>query len=107
MVDSQEKESKNPSLETRDETKRLLREYYQRLTKLGIETIERGTRLQHAKWMCLVAEGIDDAERANRWLGFVQGWLVVENIFSIDECRAHTRNGRVTTDDGTRRNKSL
>ena len=97
-----ENESKKPYLETSPETRRLLRDYYQLLAKLGIETIERGTRLQHAKWMCLFAEGnIEDEVKANRWLGFVQGWLVVENIFSLDDARTHSREGRIPK-DGTR-----
>jgi len=90
-------------LETSPETRRLFREYFQMLGNLGVETIERGTRLQHAKWMCAFAEGnIEDEVRANRWLGFVQGWLIVENLYSLDECRAHSRNGRIDADDRTR-----
>lgn len=88
--------SKNRYSETTDETRRLLREYYRVLVKLGVDTIERGTRLQHAKWMCTFAEGsIKDEAKANRWLGFIQGWLIVENIFSLDECMEHSRNGKI------------
>lgn len=80
----------------------MLRGYYRVLSKLGIETIERGTRLQHTKWMCIYAEGnIDDEVKANRWLGCIQGWLMVENIFSLDECMKHSRQGKVIDDDET------
>lgn len=96
MDESRENESKRISLETSAETRRLFMEYYQLLSKLGIDTIERGTRLQHCKWMCAYAEAsIDDEVRANRWLGFVQGWLIAENIFSLDECRLHSREGKI------------
>ncbi len=103
-----ENESKKTSLETSDETRKLFREYYQLLGKLGIETIERGTRLQHTKWMCVFAEAnINDEVKANRWLGWVQGWLVVENIFSLDETRAHSRDGKIIQDDRTRQHEPL
>lgn len=79
-------------------TRKLFSDYFAHLDDLGIDAIERGTRLQHAKWMCEHAEwGISDEAKANRWLGFVQGWLIVENIYSLDECRAHSKNGRATT----------
>ena len=96
MDGSRENEFKKVSLETTNETRKLLREYYQKLNHLGVETIERGTRLQHAKWMCIYAEGnIEDEVKANRWLGFIQGWLIAENIYSLDECREHSRNGTI------------
>ena len=69
----------------------LLRKYYMRLAELGIETVERGTRLQHVKWMCLKAEGHEDIEKLNRWLGWIQCTLDYEGISSLTETIAHTR----------------
>lgn len=81
--------SKNNSSD--EAVQRLLRRYYKHLTDLGIETVERGTRLQHAKWMCLKAEGHEDSGKMNRWLGWIQGWLVAENVYGLDEIIVQTR----------------
>lgn len=87
-----EKESRSLSSE---DTNEILRGYYMHLGELGIETRERGTPLQHAKWMCLCAESIESEERKNRWLGFIQGTLFMSGVFGIDECRAHVRDRKV------------
>jgi len=84
-----ENESRNRSSE--EAARNLLRAYYKRLAELGIETVERGTRLQHAKWMCLKAESIEDVPKMNRWLGWIQGWLVAENIYGLNEIIDQTR----------------
>jgi hypothetical protein len=49
----------------------------------------------HALWMCreattFVVEGRLD--KAERWLGFVQGALWILGVFSIDEMREHVRS---------------
>jgi hypothetical protein len=72
MASEMESESKKDSSSSGDPERALLRKYYKRLTELGIETIERGTRLQHAKWMCLKAEGHESDKKINRWLGWIQ-----------------------------------
>jgi hypothetical protein len=96
MESKTEKESKKTCLEISPKTRRLLRDYYNILDRLGIKSVERGTRLQHMKWMCGFAEnGIEDEVKANRWLGWIQGWLVVENIFGLEEVMDHSRNGRI------------
>jgi hypothetical protein len=83
-------EFKNLSFEE-DAERNLLRKYYKRLTELGVETQERGTRLQHIKWMCLKAEGFDNTKKMSRWLGWIQAWLVVENIYGLTEIMNQTR----------------
>jgi len=88
------KENESKSLSS-DDTDKLLREYYKYLGDLDVETRERGTPLQHVKWMLLFAESIDDNIRKNRWLGFVQGVLFMSGVFSIDECRCHVRERKV------------
>lgn len=87
-----EKQSKNLSS---DELDILLQQYFRLLGQLNIETIERGTPLQHAKWMCLIAESVDDIDKKNRWLGFIHGILFMSHIFSIDEMRNHIKEGSV------------
>jgi hypothetical protein len=89
MVTETESESKKNS-SSGDPERNLLRKYYKRLTELGVETIERGTRLQHAKWMCLKAEGHEDEGKMNRWLGWIQCTLDYEGIFSLPETIEHT-----------------
>jgi len=85
-----EKESKKTCSESESE-RRLLRKYYKHLNELGVDTRERGTRLQHAKFMCLKAESFPDGKKLSRWLGWVQGMLVTENIYGLAEVIEHTR----------------
>jgi len=33
----------------------------------------------------------NDTDKMNRWLGFVQGYLWAQNIFSVDQLREQTR----------------
>ncbi len=84
-----------------DPERSLLRKYYKRLTELGIETVERGPRLQHAKWMCLKAEGHEDVGKINRWLGWIQCTLDYEGVFSLPETIEHTRK-EMREYDGTK-----
>lgn len=86
------KQYKNPSSERLDH---LLQQYFRLLGQLNIETIERGTPLQHAKWMCLIAESVEDVGKKNRWIGFIHGVLFMSNIFSIEEMRTHITEGNV------------
>jgi len=53
-----------------------------------------GTRFQHLRWMCqeipkIIAE--DKMDKANRWLGFLQGGLWATNLKTIDEMRDDNR----------------
>ena len=56
---------------------------------------ESGTRLEHTRWMCRqIADDFvanDKIEKANRWLGFIQGVLWIEGIFTIAQLREHSR----------------
>ena len=102
MDELTESESKSVCLTTSNKTRRLVRGYNRKLGELGVQAIRRGTRLQHVKWMCLHVEGnIEDEIKANRWLGWIQAWLTAENIFSLEECMQHSRQGKVTDDAGT------
>jgi hypothetical protein len=75
---------------------------------------EYGEVLSYAHWMCLQCQQIvekavipsskntcwdhwapiidsNETEKAMRWLGFIQGVLWMESIYSIDEMREHNR----------------
>lgn len=66
--------------------------YHTRLGELGVKEIKRGTRLQHAMWMCHELTSFSDREKKSRWIGFIQGYLVCEGVYTIDECRKHVVN---------------
>ena len=60
-------------------------------------------RLSHARWMCgrateFIIEG--RVEKADRWLGFIQGVLWCEGRFSIGEMRDHNRDACPPPPDG-------
>jgi hypothetical protein len=72
--------------------------YYEYLHSSGVKPVQNGERREHCMWMCkqvLTDGSAFGDEKASRWLGFVQGWLVVEGDFSIDDCRDHCRSGSV------------
>lgn len=46
------------------------------------------SRVKHLRWMLATMPGLS-AEKANRWLGFVQGVLFALDYYTIDELRAH------------------
>lgn len=62
--------------------------------KHNIKAKERGEDLEHCLWMLeqMNTFGKRDRDKINRWLGFVQGILYRENLFTIDEMRDHVRN---------------
>jgi hypothetical protein len=48
--------------------------------------------LWHVYWMLGQMKGmVEDSEKFARWLGFVQGVLWMEGLYSIDELREHNR----------------
>ncbi len=55
---------------------------------------DRQTVMAHVMWMCSTAlkelEENNDRDKANRWLGFIQGVLFCVGHYTIDEMRAHT-----------------
>ena len=52
-----------------------------------IEEQDSVCKLCHVKWMCRQAMTFlpGKADKANRWLGFIQGALWCEEVFSIEE----------------------
>lgn len=60
--------------------------------------IEFWDTYRHAWWMCLEAQTYitsGRAEKAMRWLGFVQGVLWARSIYSIDELAEHNKPDEV------------
>lgn len=58
--------------------------------------VQGGKKLNHAHWMAYEAKTVFievevRIEKANRWLGFIQGVLWAENVFTIEELKAHNR----------------
>jgi hypothetical protein len=51
----------------------------------------RETSLRHALWMCKKIPELA-ADKQNRWLGFVQGILWANGVFTIGEMRGHNRS---------------
>lgn len=85
------KENEYKKNSSRYASRMLLARYFTRLSDIGIVEINRGTRLQHAMWMCHRAATFEDEGKTNRWLGWIQGWLVAENIYDLTEIIDHTR----------------
>lgn len=44
---------------------------------------------RHCRWMLAEMRGMTDVAKLNRWLGFVQGVLVITGMYSIDDVREH------------------
>ena len=79
---------------TPDHLARTLLFYHTYLETLGIHHLRNGMPLQHCAWMCLQALQYNSEKRtdkAMRWLGFIQGVLWSERIFSIDQLKEHSR----------------
>ena len=65
---------------------------------------KKGSGLAHVRWMCqevqrlaadeMITPPDSRVEKIHRWLGFIQGSLWSDNIFTIDEMREHNRNGK-------------
>jgi hypothetical protein len=80
----------------RDRIGRVVADYH---VALQAHTAERRAkcRLCHVRWMLgqmgSFLRGEDEAqwEKANRWLGFIQGVLWCEGVYTIDEMREHNR----------------
>lgn len=48
-------------------------------------------KLKHVVWMCSEAQTFPNTDKAMRWLGFIQGYLWVNGVFSIEEMKDHNR----------------
>jgi len=70
---------------------KLIALYMKELTKRKVLMVEKGTDLEHISWMLAEMILIDDQLKRNRWLGFIQGILYKEKIFTIEELRKQTK----------------
>jgi hypothetical protein len=76
---------------------KVLENYEEVLTKRGLVGLHRlngGDTIDHVVWMVTEAKGYAKegrVEKANRWLGFIQGVLWSKGIFKIDEMKEHNR----------------
>jgi len=48
-------------------------------------------RMRHLCWMCtqIVAHVDENPEKYDRWLGFIQGVLWAQDVFTIEQLRRH------------------
>jgi hypothetical protein len=71
-------------------------EYYSTLLDNEKEIIEHMpecdcVKLDHIKRMCCQIVTMDDREKAMRWLCFIQCFLWMNEIYTIDQMRQHNR----------------
>ena len=88
---------------TTDRLTALLHFYRAALVRRGVVLCEdadgcagAGTHYGHLAWMCGRAAAMPaagEADKAMRWLGYVQGVLVARGAFTLDQVRAHSRPG--------------
>lgn len=53
---------------------------------------------RHLAWMCEHIEKLanqDEMEKANRWLGFVQGILFEMSVYTIEDLRSHNEHREI------------
>jgi len=65
------------------------------LRAAAVADVENGQPLEHVRWMCgRIQELVRDRDydKADRWLGFVQGVLYAHGCYSIPTMRTHNRS---------------
>jgi hypothetical protein len=55
---------------------------------------EMPSKIKHLCEMADKMQDMDDMEKACRWLGFMQGVLWTEDVFTIDDLREHNTGGK-------------
>lgn len=91
---------------TRDQQLAVLRAYRNRYEKWSVERCDpsfdnrpgMGRAVKHANWMIhemihRIEAGEDKPGQVDRWLGFIQGILWSNGLFTIDEMRKHNTEG--------------
>ena len=51
-------------------------------------------KLRHLRWMLDTIPKLAESDKANRWMGFVQGVLFDLDFYTIDELRAHVTEAK-------------
>lgn len=64
--------------------------YLNKAASMSVTAVRGGGDLEHAAWMCTqVIENMADSKKANRWIGWVQCVMHMNQAFTIDEMRNH------------------
>src|SRR5208282_2875827 len=87
----------NAERQRHDAESKILDFYRSEFVRLKVKPQRSGVALQHAAWMieeCLVMKFPDDMYKINRWIGFVQGVLWKEGIYTIDQMREHVTTAK-------------
>lgn len=76
---------------------KLLASFYRmKLVEMKVEPIRSDEdMLQRAHWCCLQMHEMidkDEREKAMRWLGWIQGVLCALKVYTVDDCRDHSRS---------------
>ena len=67
---------------------------YQRLLASLLKSLDKGvpkTDDEHLYWMLEEINTLEDSHKAHRWIGYVQGVMVMKGYISVDEERDFTR----------------
>lgn len=73
--------------------------YTPNICDLGQRYLGVGERRAHLNYMLQQMKMETDEGKLNRWLGFVQGALWFDYIFSIDELREHVNSCKIGQDE--------
>ena len=94
---------------TKEHISAVLKYYDELLSSDGVVAIcnnhatTHADRLAHVHWMCQKAQEYceqGELDKANRWLGFIQGVFSCEDLMSIEEMRSHNRDiGNIPLDE--------
>jgi len=91
---------------TLQEVQDVLRGYDAMLSNRNIivQRSKHHATLAHVRGMANEVQewGLDRREKAHRWLGFVQGVLVVHGLFDLDDVKEHSRMREVGLHIGER-----
>jgi len=85
--------------------KRIIEFYHEEFERLKIKPMRGGVALQHCAWMieeCFkmlfeahnTSVESETLTKINRWVGFVQGVLWKEGIYTIDQLREHVTTAK-------------
>lgn len=74
--------------------------FFRSLGVRPVRNTDEPASLGHCMWMChesiaKIESGLSDIAKVNRWIGWIQCALVNADIFSLDDCRAHSSSSEV------------
>lgn len=83
-----------------DQINEIMAKYDNRLAEIDVEVkccdgncARAAVRLAHIRWMCqqvimMIKQQEPDTDKINRWVGFIQGVLYTDGIYSINDMRS-------------------